>query len=39
MPRVLWIVAGCLVAYVASGYVQGLFSDENDNAQSEKGGR
>lgn len=34
MTRLLWLVAGCIVTYVASGYVEGLRADEN-NTQSE----
>jgi hypothetical protein len=33
MYRLVWFLAGCVVSYIASGYVEGL---TDDNSQSEK---
>jgi len=35
MPRLLWLIAGCIITYVASGYVEGLLTDEKDTVKSE----
>jgi hypothetical protein len=37
MYRLAWFLAGCVAAYIASGYVEGLMADEND-AEDSKGG-
>jgi hypothetical protein len=37
MYRLAWLIAGCVAAYIASGYVEGLMDDESDTEES-KGG-
>lgn len=33
MFRIVLFVAGCITGYVASGYLDGLLSDEEDDSQ------
>jgi hypothetical protein len=36
MYRLAWFIAGCVAAYIASGYVEGL-TEETDADKEEKG--
>jgi hypothetical protein len=31
MYRLVWFVAGAVVSYIASGYVEGLLEEDEDN--------
>jgi len=33
MSRLLWFITGCIITYVASGYIEGLLIDDEGNAQ------
>jgi hypothetical protein len=31
MYRLAWFIAGCVVSYIASGYIEGLMDEGNDS--------
>jgi hypothetical protein len=37
MYRLAWFIAGCVAAYIASGYVEGLLDDEGDTEDCKDG--